>query len=234
MPASAEPLRHLDVENCGRFRAGSYHHASPWRVRDGFFGECLDADGERRRVRPGTRAGTRKGWTTRARRSAGSSASTTTCNGAPTGTASHGAPRRAGIPSPSHAAAPGHGTASGAAYRLSTATSGPPLRCTAAAGRTACGGAAARIPSGAGSAATSGHGTTAHAAYCRTLAPKRTAGRERAAGTATRDTFPSIRGTPRSRRPLAAARAATAIAKARRRKGATRAAADAAVAEPPA
>ena len=123
--ADNEPFRHLRVEICGRFRAGSYDHASAWRLLDGVFGWRLDVGGERRRVRPGP---SRKGWTA----GTGCTASPAACNGPSGSAASHGASRRAGIPSPGHAAAAGHGAASRAALRLSTAASGPPLRCNAA------------------------------------------------------------------------------------------------------
>ncbi|MDH2400613.1 hypothetical protein QCM77_11775 [Bradyrhizobium sp. SSUT18] len=106
---------------------------------DGFFGWCLDAGDERRRVRPGTR----KGWTTGTGRSAGGPAGTTTCHGSSGSTTCHGASRRAGVPSPGHAAATGHGAASGATHRLTAAAPDSALRCTATAGCPARGGAAA-------------------------------------------------------------------------------------------
>lgn len=219
-----ERFRQLRVERRGRLRAGSDNHASAWRLPYGCFSWRLDAGGERRRVRPRTRPGTWKGRTTR---SSGSSASSTT---------GHGPSRRAGIPSP------GRGATSGAAHRLTPTAPDPTFRCAAtapdpafrctAAGSPARSDAAARIPPGAGGTATSGHGTPADAAHRRPLAPKCTTRRGRASRTAARDAFAPIRGTPRPHRPLAAARAAIEIAEAGRRKGATRAAEDAAVADP--
>ncbi|MGX1170041.1 hypothetical protein AB7M16_006307 [Bradyrhizobium sp. USDA 372] len=250
--ASNERFGRPCVESRGRLRAGSEDHASAWRLPDGCFGWRLDADDER--VGPGP-PGTRTGWTTRASRSAaisttghgpsgstagyGSSSSTashgasggTASHGASSGTASHGASRRAGIPSPFRAAAAGNGATSGAAHRITATAPEPTIQCPAS--RPAGGGAAARIPPPAGSATTSGHGAAADAAYRHPFAPKCTPGRERAIGTAAPDAFAPIRGTPRPHRPLAAARAAIAIAEDGRPKGATAAATVAAVAEPP-
>lgn len=134
-----ERFRHLCVEHRGQLRAGSYNHASAWRLLDGCFGRCLDAGDERRRVRPRTR----KGRTTRSSRSAGRPASSTTGHGPSGGTTSHGTSRRTGIPSPGHAAATGHGATSGAAYRFTATAPDPTFRCPAAAGGSACGSAAA-------------------------------------------------------------------------------------------
>lgn len=147
-----ERFRQLCVKHRGRLRAGSYNHASAWRLLDGCFGRCLDAGDERRRVRPRTRPGTRKGRTTRSSRSAGRPAGSTTGHGPSGGTASHGTSyrtashgtsRRTGLPSPGHAAATGHGATSGAAYRLTATAPDPTFRCPAAAGGSACGSAAA-------------------------------------------------------------------------------------------
>lgn len=122
-----ERFRHLCVEHRGRLRAGSFNHASAWRLLDGCFSRCLDA-GDERRVRPRTRPGTRKGRTIRSSRSAGRPASSTTGHGPSGGTASHGTSRRTGIPSPGHAAATGHGATSGAAYRLTATAPDPTFR----------------------------------------------------------------------------------------------------------
>ncbi len=175
MPTAAkdERFRQLCVKDRGRLRAGSYDHASAWRLPKGRFGWCLDAGSQRRHFRSGT-SRTWKGRTTRSRPSTGSAASSTTGHGPPGCAASHGAPRRAGLPSTFHAAATGNGATSGAAYGLTSTASDPALRCTAA-----------PISSGAGSTATPGDGTAADAAHRRplgrSLAAQRTAGRERAA-----------------------------------------------------
>lgn len=234
--ASNERFRRPCVERRGRLRAGSDNHASAWRLPDGCFSWCLDAGGERWRARPRPRPGTWQRRATRPSRSAGSAASSTTGHGPSGSTASHGpsggtASHGASGSTTSHAAAAGDGATSGAAHRITATAPEPTIQCPAS--RPAGGGAAARISAPAGSTATSGHGAAADAAYRRPVAPKCTPGRERAIGTAAPDAFAPIRGTPRPYRPLAAARAAIAIAEAGRRKGATAAATDAAVAEPP-
>lgn len=228
MPAAAndERFRRMCVDIRGRLRVGSYDHASAWRLPYDCFRWCLDAGRQRRRVRPGARPWTWKGRTTRASRSTGSA----TSHGPSGGAASHGA-SRAGRPTASHAAATGDGAAAGAPHRLTAAASVPTFQRPAS--RPPGGGAKARIPSGAGSAATSGHGAAADTAYRSPFSPKCTPGRERGIGTATRDAFAPIRGTPGPHRPLAATRAAIAIAEAGRRKGAAPAATVVAVAEPP-
>ena len=222
--ADNERFRRPCVESRGRLRAGSQDHASAWRLPDGCFGWCLDAGGER--VRPGTPR-TRAGWPTRAGRSAGRAARST-IDGSSGGTASHGTPRRAGIPSSFHAAATGDGATVGAAHRLTATASDPTFQCPAS--RSARGGAAARTPSGADSTATSGHGAADDAAYCRPLPSQHITGRERAAvaagadraarttasaagpAAAARDAVAPDDGAPDPNRTPAAARAATAIA----------------------
>ncbi|WGD49891.1 hypothetical protein QA641_30225 [Bradyrhizobium sp. CB1650] len=109
----------------------------------GLPGWRLHAGDECRRARPGTwkRWTTGSGCTTGSATGDGPSVSTTT-DGPSGGTAGHGASRRTGIPSTSHAAATGDGATSGAPHRL-TAAAPDPTHCRAAASGPARGGTAA-------------------------------------------------------------------------------------------
>ncbi len=236
MPAAAnnEPFRHPCVESCGRFRAGSEDHASAWRLPDGFFGWCLDAGDERRRVRPGTRPGTRKGWTTGASRSAGRPG-----RQPPPAMARPAAPPAMARPAAPAFHPPAMPQRPAMAPHPAPHIASPPPRPTphfAAPPPRAAPHVAAprpefhRPPAAPQRPAMAPRPTPHIAAPSR---PKRTAGRERAAGTHRARCFRANPRNARPHRPLAAARTAIAVAKARRRR-AQHSSSGCAVAEPPA